>query len=102
MPGSVLLTIWTLVVNFPEIWARAARHTRFGSCIAPDRAAATLPIVAFPSRGPQTGACDVCGAEAVAAARAAARRGCGDDVPGQARASAAGAGARQARRVAVG
>jgi hypothetical protein len=55
------------------IWGRAAWHSRFRSCVLHDPAAASLLLVAFPSCGPQAGACDVCRSAAMAAARAAAR-----------------------------
>jgi hypothetical protein len=63
----------TLVVNFLGILARSAWRTRFGSCVPHDHPAARFVLVAFPSCAPQTGACDVCGATAVAIARAAGR-----------------------------
>src|SRR3954471_5322571 len=97
---AVLQVSVTLVVNFVGILACPAWGTRFGSCVPHDHSAARFLLVAFPSCGPQTGACDVCGAAAVATARAAGRRGCRGEVPRKTGASAAGTGARQARRVA--
>jgi len=60
----------------------------------------TLRLAFFLSPSPRVAADwsgDVCGAAAVATARAAGRRGCRGDVLRETRASAAGTGARQAR-----